>query len=48
MEHDSSPVLTRPAAHVAFIELSRPNAANRIEPEDLAALEQQLTEWMPC
>jgi enoyl-CoA hydratase len=44
MNNDSTPLLTRPVAHVALIELNRPTAANRIQPEDLQTLEQQLSE----
>lgn len=39
---ESSPVLSRPMPHVALIELNRATAANRIQPEDLVALESQL------
>ena len=35
---DAPPSLTRPLPHVALIELSRPAAANRLQPDDLAAL----------
>lgn len=44
MNEETSPVLTRPAPHVALIELNRPSAANRIQPEDLAVLEKLLRE----
>jgi enoyl-CoA hydratase/carnithine racemase len=35
---DSLPSLGRPLAHVALIELNRPEAANRLQPEDLTSL----------
>ena len=35
---DASPSLTRPLPHVALIELNRPEAANRLQPDDLASL----------
>ena len=35
---DAPPSLTRPLAHVALIELNRPAAANRLQPDDLASL----------
>jgi len=35
---DSPPSLVRPLPHVALIELQRPQAANRLQPEDLAVL----------
>lgn len=44
MDCESIPVLSRPAAGVALIELNRPANANRIQPEDLDALERQLDE----
>jgi enoyl-CoA hydratase len=44
MIEETSPVLTRPAPHVALIELNRPSAANRIQPEDLVTLESHLAE----
>jgi enoyl-CoA hydratase len=34
----SPPILSRPAAHVALIELNRPDAANRLQRDDLATL----------
>ena len=39
---DTEPTLTRPRPHVALIELNRPEAANRIQPEDLARLLEHL------
>ncbi|WP_158590538.1 enoyl-CoA hydratase/isomerase family protein [Noviherbaspirillum cavernae] len=42
MSVESTPVLSRPAEHVAFIELNRPANANRIQPDDLAELERLL------
>lgn len=44
MDGESIPVLSRPTARVALIELNRPANANRIQLEDLAALERQLDE----
>ena len=35
---DATPSLTRPLPHVALIELNRPEAANRLQPDDLASL----------
>ena len=35
---DAPPSLARPLPHVALIELNRPDAANRLQPDDLAAL----------
>jgi len=35
---DAPPSLTRPLPHVALIELNRPAAANRLQPDDLASL----------
>lgn len=40
MSQESTPVLTRPAQHVAKIELNRPANANRIQPDDLETLER--------
>jgi len=39
---DASPSLTRPLPHVALIELQRPDAANRLQGEDLASLDAHL------
>ena len=39
---ESRPVLSRPAEGVAVIELNRPAAANRLQPEDLATLVEHL------
>lgn len=39
---ESSPVLSRPANGVALIELNRPGAANRLQPDDLLHLLEQL------
>ena len=36
--NESPPVLSRPAEGVALIELNRPDAANRLQPDDLACL----------
>jgi enoyl-CoA hydratase len=44
MDDETTPLLTRPAPHVAVIELNRPSAANRIQPEDLETLEKHLDE----
>jgi len=44
MDEETTPVLTRPAPHVALIELNRPAAANRIQPEDLQTLDEHLSE----
>jgi enoyl-CoA hydratase len=38
----TTPLLGYPAKHVALIELNRPKAANRIQPEDLAELRRHL------
>jgi enoyl-CoA hydratase/carnithine racemase len=38
----TTPLLGFPAKHVALIELNRPKAANRIQPDDLAALRRHL------
>ena len=35
---DAPPSLERPLPHVALIELNRPEAANRLQPDDLASL----------
>lgn len=35
---DATPALTRPLPHVALIELQRPDAANRLQDDDLASL----------
>jgi enoyl-CoA hydratase len=42
MSNESTPILSRPAEHVALIELNRPENANRIQPDDLEALESLL------
>lgn len=42
MSTESIPVLSRASPHVALIELNRATAANRIQPEDLDALESHL------
>lgn len=39
---DSAPLLSRPCAHVALIELNRPRAANPIETDDLLVLQKHL------
>ena len=39
---ESIPLLSRPAEHLAVIELNRPESANRIQPEDLQELERLL------
>lgn len=44
MNGESTPVMSRPAANVALIELNRATNANRIQPEDLDTLERQLDE----
>lgn len=44
MNGESTPVLSRPVANVALIELNRVANANRIQPEDLDMLECQLDE----
>ena len=36
--NESPPLLSRPAKGVALIELNRPDAANRLQPDDLATL----------
>ncbi|WP_045013038.1 enoyl-CoA hydratase/isomerase family protein [Bradyrhizobium sp. LTSP849] len=43
-ESASVPVLSQPAEHVALIELNRPANANRLEPQDLDALQRHLDE----
>jgi len=37
-DNDAPPSLTRPRPHVALVELNRPAAANRLQPDDLVAL----------
>ena len=39
---DAPPSLARPLPHVALIELNRPDAANRLQPDDLARLHAHL------
>ena len=42
--NESPPLLSRPAEGVALIELNRPAAANRLQPDDLVALLEHLDE----
>jgi enoyl-CoA hydratase/carnithine racemase len=41
---ESVPLLSYPAPHVALLEFNRPQAANRIQPEDLAVMQAHLRE----
>ncbi|MDM0045035.1 enoyl-CoA hydratase/isomerase family protein [Variovorax dokdonensis] len=43
-EAESGPVFSRPSAHVALIELNRPQSANRLEPQDLEVLRSHIDE----